>query len=49
MRLTRIAIRRPTLAFVFVATMLLAGFVSMRLLIVQAQPAASLPTIDVRI
>ncbi len=49
MNVTRIAIRRPTLAFVFVATMLLGGFVAMRQLIVQAQPSASLPTIDVRI
>ncbi len=49
MRLTRLAIKRPTLAFVFVATMLLAGFFATRQLVVQAQPAAGLPTIDIRI
>jgi len=47
--LTRLAIRRPTLAFVFVATMLLAGFIAMRQLVVQSQPDAGLPTIDIRI
>lgn len=49
MNLTRIALRRPTLAFVFVVTMLLGGFVAMRQLIVQAQPSAALPTIGIRL
>jgi len=46
---TRIAIRRPTIAFVFVVTMLLAGYLALQQLIVQAQPAVGLPTVDVRV
>jgi len=48
-KLTRVSIRRPTLAFVFIATMLLAGFVALRQLVVQAQPAASLPTVEIQL
>jgi HAE1 family hydrophobic/amphiphilic exporter-1 len=49
MSLTRVFIKRPTLAFVLVVLTLLAGFQAFRSLVVQEMPNTSLPAVNINV